>query len=73
MMLVKKSLSNYKGVNILFKNIYIMPEIKISLSEYIELLEYKLSALEEAYRNDSSWNYGIDELKEEIKKLKAKL
>jgi chaperonin cofactor prefoldin len=50
-----------------------MPEIKLSLEDYIELLEYKLDALEEAQRNDSSWNYGIDELKEEINTLKNKL
>jgi len=42
----------------------------ITLKEYIELLEYKLMALQYAKEEDSSWNYGIEELKEEIKNLK---
>lgn len=43
----------------------------ITLKEYIELLEFKLMALEYAKEEDNSWNYGIGELKNEIKELKS--
>lgn len=45
-------------------------EIICPLQQYIDLLKYKLEYLEKAYDQDSSWNYGIDELKETIAKLK---
>lgn len=45
----------------------------IPLDEYIELLEFKLMCLLEAYKKDSSWNYGIEELQEKIQKLKDQL
>jgi len=48
-------------------------EIICPLQQYIDLLGYKLECLEKAYEQDSSWNYGIDELKETIAKLKTKL
>jgi hypothetical protein len=48
-----------------------MENINIPLSEYIELLEIKLTSLQCAYEYDSSWNYGIPELEEKIEKLKA--
>lgn len=48
-------------------------EIICPLEQYINLLEYKLECLEKAYNEDSSWNYGIDELKQIIVKLKTKL
>lgn len=48
-------------------------EITISLEEYIELLECKLYSLKKAEEEDSSWNYGIDELETKIKELKNKL
>lgn len=44
--------------------------VEISTLEYIELLEYKLQCLELAKEEDSSWNYGIDELKLQIQELK---
>lgn len=50
-----------------------MKTITISLEEYIELLETMLYCLEKAKKEDSSWNYGIEELEEKIKELKNKL
>jgi len=43
--------------------------IEISIEEYIQLLEYKLRVLLQAQQEDSSWNYGIEELQEQIKSL----
>lgn len=45
--------------------------IELSITEYIELLEIKLYSKKEAQKQDSSWNYGIEELEEEIKLLKS--
>lgn len=50
-----------------------METITITLEEYFELLEYKLYSLKKAKEEDSSWNYGIEELEEKIKELKNKL
>lgn len=47
-----------------------METITISKEEYIELLEISLYAKQEAHDKDSSWNYGIEELREKIEKLK---
>lgn len=46
--------------------------ITIPIKEYIGLLEIKLYTLKEAKEKDSSWNYGIEELEQEIKELKNK-
>jgi hypothetical protein len=43
----------------------------LSNQEYLDLLEYKLIALKQAKEQDSSWNYGIEELEQEIKTLKS--
>jgi hypothetical protein len=48
-------------------------EIICPLEQYIDLLRYKLECLKKAYEEDSSWNYGIDELEKTIAKLKTKL
>lgn len=48
-------------------------ECIIPTSQLIDLLRYKLIALQKAYDEDSSWNYPIDELKEQIKELEATL
>ena len=48
-------------------------EITCPLEQYIDLLGYKLECLKKAYEEDSSWNYGIDELEQIIIKLKSKL
>lgn len=48
-------------------------EVQIKITEYIELLEFKVDLLEREEAIDSSWNYGIVELKEKIKKLKSLL
>lgn len=45
-------------------------ECIIPTEQLIELLEYKLDALKEAQREDSSWNYNIEELEQQIKELK---
>lgn len=45
-------------------------QVEIPLSELIELLEFKLSAKIVAQEHDSSWNYGIEELSEQVKELK---
>lgn len=45
----------------------------ISTREYIDLLEYKLICIEKVQQEDSSWNYGIEEIKEQIKELKNSL
>ncbi|MFW6233344.1 MAG: hypothetical protein ACOC3Z_01640 [Nanoarchaeota archaeon] len=49
-----------------------MENISITLEEYIDLLEIKLYSLKSAKEEDSSWNYGIEELEEKIKNLKSK-
>lgn len=48
-------------------NLVILP-----LNELIELLEFKLISLKKAKEEDSSWNYGIEELEAEINYLKSK-
>lgn len=48
-------------------------EVKIPLQEFIDLLEIKLNSLKIAKESDGSWNYGIEELEEEIKDLKQLL
>ena len=48
-------------------------EITCPLEQYIDLLGYKLECIKKAYEEDSSWNYGIDELEQIIIKLKSKL
>lgn len=48
-------------------------ECTIATFELIELLEFKLDALKQAEANDSSWNYGIEELKTLILNLKISL
>ena len=45
----------------------------ISTREYIDLLEYKLICIEKVQQEDSSWNYSIEEIKEQIKELKNSL
>lgn len=47
-----------------------MTHITLTKEEYIKLLEFKLMALKFAQEEDSSWNYGIAELKDEIYNLK---
>lgn len=39
--------------------------------ELVELLEFKVTALKHAKEEDSSWNYGIDDLEKEINKIKG--
>ncbi len=48
-------------------------ECIIPTSQLIKLLQYKLDALIEARNIDSSWNYPIDEMEEQIAELKATL
>lgn len=43
----------------------------VPTEEFIELLEYKLEALKKAKEQDSSWNYGIEELEQEISSIKG--
>ena len=45
-------------------------EVLIKIKEYIELLEIKLIALKYSQEQDSSWNYGINELETKISELK---
>jgi hypothetical protein len=45
--------------------------ITLTKQQYIELLEYKLIVLQQANETDSTWNYGIEELENEIKTLKS--
>lgn len=47
--------------------------VTITIKEYIELLEIKISYLKIAKDLDSSWYYSIDKIKEQIKKLKQQL
>lgn len=46
-------------------------EAVIRLDDLIDLLEIKLASLKEAEEKDSSWNYGIKELEEQIADLKS--
>ncbi len=48
-------------------------ECIIPTSQLIELLEYRLDALIIVKNNDSSWNYPIEEMEEQIAELKATL
>lgn len=48
-------------------------ECIIPTDQLIELLKYKLEALKKAKEEDSSWNYGIEELEEQIKELQLSL
>lgn len=48
-------------------------EVICPLEDYISLLEFKLICLKQAEEEDSSWNYGIEELEALITKLKTKL
>lgn len=44
--------------------------VMIPLSDYIELLESNLWSKKRAREEDSSWNYGIEELESKIQALK---
>jgi|GEM_PF-6064577 len=48
-------------------------ECIIPIEQMIELLKCRLDALKEARDKDSSWNYGIDELEQQIKEIKEKV
>lgn len=43
----------------------------LPVSEFISLLEFKLDSLKKAREEDSSWNYGIEELEADIEYLKT--
>lgn len=44
--------------------------VLIDIEDLIILLEYKLEKIKQYYEEDSSWNYGIEELENQIKELK---
>lgn len=48
-------------------------ECIIPTNQLIELLEYKVESLKKAKEEDSSWNYGIEDLEEQIKELQLSL
>ena len=48
-------------------------ECIIPTNQSIELLEYKVESLKKAKEEDSSWNYGIEDLEEQIKELQLSL
>lgn len=56
-----------------FRKITAKNMITITEQEYIALLEFKLIALQYAQEEDSSWNYGIKELEQQIEQLKHQL
>lgn len=45
--------------------------IEIHLSEYIELLEAKLFMIMSTTEDDNSWDYNIQQLREQIANLQA--
>ena len=56
------------------KNLKINPDdmtCHLPIQDMIELLQYKLDSLIIAKQLDSSWNYPIEELEEQINTLKA--
>lgn len=46
-------------------------QVIISKQDLIDLLEYKRMSLEAAKEEDSSWNYDIDGVTQQIAELKA--
>lgn len=44
--------------------------IIINKQRYIELLELEIIAKQYAKREDSSWNYGIEELQKKLEEIK---
>lgn len=55
------------------RNLLVTPDgliCYLPIYDMIELLEYKLDALKKCRDEDGSWNYSIEELEEQIEKLK---
>lgn len=43
----------------------------VPTEEFIELLKFKLDALKQAKEQDSSWNYNIEELEQQINRIEG--
>jgi|688.fasta_scaffold2396008_1 hypothetical protein len=46
-------------------------DVQIHISDFIELLEYKLLYLKQEKEKDSSWNYPIEETEQQLIELKT--